>query len=510
MTSELWTAAVAAPALRPYQVEADAQVKAAWAAGHRAPLLCLPTGAGKTVNIAALAAWEIAERGATPGAVVIAVPRRELVGQTVAKLRAEGLTPGVVCASMDAEAGRDAAVQVCSVDTLHSRVQRGGALRMPPPRVLVLDEAHLTITARKVALVEALRPARILGCTATPVRKDGRALGLLFDVLLEPATVASLTAEQWLVPVRAWSWPPPDLSGVRIDTTTKDYRLDELAAVVNRPKLLGDIVEHWCRLGSERQTVAFTVDIKHAIALAEEFRRVGVAAESLSAETPLAERQAILARFRTGAVRVVCNCFVLAYGFDLPEIACVILARPTQSVMLYMQMTGRALRPAPGKTDCLVLDHAGTVHRHGFITDARVWTLEGRTGLVENATHTREPKGATVCPNCAAIFTASPTCPECGHQLRPTGRLVPTREGSLVELGAGATPEAIDRRAFYAELRGLTAQRGYKPGFAKAKFRERFNAWPPWSWDTDPPVPPSLTTEHWVLARQIAWRKAGR
>jgi superfamily II DNA or RNA helicase len=347
-----------------------------------------------------------------------------------------------------------------------------------------------------------------VGVTATPTRKDGRALGVLYDVLLEPATVASLTAERHLVPVRYWSWPTADLVGVRIDRRTRDYDVADLAVAVNQPKLLGDIVAHWLAHAATRRTIAFTVDIKHAVALAEAFRCQGVAAEHVSALTPLPEREATLARFRSGATRVVCNCFVLAYGFDLPPVSCVVLGRPTRSLMLYLQMVGRALRPAPGKQDCLVLDHAGAVHRHGFIADERSWTLEGDTALVPSPTRPKPDRAAKTCPECHAVWIDGQACPECGYLLRPKGRLVDTLEGDLVEIGV-RTPEEIDRQGFYLELRGYAAAHGFKPGWAAHVFREKFGAFPPWAWNREPARDVSFATLGWIQSRFIAWRKSG-
>jgi superfamily II DNA or RNA helicase len=505
----LWTpAGLPRPVLRPYQVAAVEQVFAAWQAGRHAPLLMLPTGAGKTVIVVEIIRL-VVEVVAAAACVLVLVPRRELVGQTVEKLAAVGIAPGVICAAMDPEAGLQAPVQVASVDTLHARVQRLDRLTLPVPELVVVDEAHLSITKRKVELVEALGAKRLLGLTATPTRKDGRALAVLYDELLAPATVAELTTAGHLVRARYWSWPTPDLGGVRIDSKTKDYRLDDLAVVVNRPKLLADVVTTWLKHAGDRRTVVFTVDIKHAVAMAEAFRREGVAAEHLSAETPLPEREAILTRFRAGDVQVVSNCFVLAYGFDLPAVSAVVLARPTRSLMLYLQMVGRALRPAPGKLDCLVLDHAGAVHRHGFIDEERTWTLDGRTALVASAGHVRAPRDAKECPECAAVWLDGPTCPECGYTLRPRGRLVPTLDGELVELAAAAAArEAEDRRRVHAEFLGFARERGYRPGFAYFKYLERYAEEPPRAWRYDPPQPPSGATRGWIRSRWIAQRKA--
>src|SRR5439155_10317479 len=162
-----------------------------------------------------------------------------------------------------------------------------------------------------------------------------------------------------------------------------------------------------------------------AVALAEAFRRVDVAAEHVDAGTPAPERQATFARFAAGETQVLANCFLAAYGFDLPALSCVVLARPTKSLMLFLQMLGRGLRIAPGKRDCLVLDHAGGVHAHGFASDPRAWTLHGTHALEPSPTRARPERRAKECPECHAIWTGSPACPECGYVLRPAGRMVP-------------------------------------------------------------------------------------
>src|SRR5439155_23738254 len=211
-----------------------------------------------------------------------------------------------------------------------------------------------------------------------------------------------------------------------------------------------------------------------AVALADAFRRVGVAAEHVDAGTPADVRQATFARFAAGETQVLTNCFLAAYGFDLPVLSSVVLARPTRSLMLFLQMLGRGLRISPDKRDCLVLDHAGCVHRHGFATDERLWTLDGRMALEPSPTRAKPERQAKECPACHAVWIGSATCPECGYMLRPAGRMVPTLDGNLVEIGAGEEPDVQARALFYAELRGFAAERGYKPGWAAHKYRERF------------------------------------
>lgn len=495
----------AAPVLRDYQTAALDRLAAAFAAGRRSPLLVAPTGSGKTVIAAELIRREVSEGRRT----LFLAPRRELVHQTCDKLDALGVGYGVLLAG-DGRVNHYAPVQVASVDTLLSRMVRRSRLALPPFDLVLVDEAHLGITAARRALLDLWPDARRIGLTATPTRKDGRALGILYDALLEVATPAELTAAGHLVPARYFSVSEPDLE--RVHVRAGDYVPSELDRVMNRPALLGDVVGHWLAHAGDRRTVVFATSIQHSVALASEFTRRGVAAEHVDAGTPAADRAAIFQRFRTGGCQVLSNCFLASYGFDLPELGCVVMARPTRSLMLYLQMLGRGLRPADGKRDCLVLDHAGNVHRHGFATDERLWTLDGDLALVgpERADARSEPLEAKrlTCPDCQCVFTGSRTCPECGYYFAPRGRRIETLDGELVEIGAHASEETRDRMQFFLELRGFAAEKDFKPGWAAHKFRELFNEFPPWGWNDLPAAVPSITTRRWIQSRYIAWRKS--
>ena len=497
---------VVIPLLRPYQHAAIEQLHAALVAGSRAPLIVLPTGAGKTV-IAAELMRRAVERGER---ALFLAPRRELVMQASLALTAAGLEHGVILANAAPQAGLYAAVQVASVDTLLARYVRRQRLALLEPQLVIVDEAHLSITKIRAALLNSWPAALRVGLTATPTRKDGRALGVLYDALLEPQTVAQLTADSYLVPARYFSLSEPDLERVRC--IAGDYHLGELEQVVNQPELVGDVVVHWLKHAPGRRTVVFAASIRHSVALYEEFLRAGVAAEHVDADTPRVLRDATFERFRNGETQVLTNCFLASYGFDLPELSCVVLARPTRSLMLYLQMIGRGLRRAEGKCDCLVLDHSGAVHRHGFAHDERLWTLEGERALVERektASERRETKQLT-CPECACVFAGTRLCPGCGYFFARRGKEIRTIEGELVEIGAHLAPEDQDRLAFYAELLGMVRERGWKPGWAAHKYRERFGDWPPRSFERTPVAQPGLETRRWVKSRTIAWLKSRR
>jgi DNA repair protein RadD len=496
-------ASLARPVLRPYQHEAIRLVDDALARGCRAPLLCLATGSGKTVIAA-----EIIRRAVSRGErTLFLAPRRELIWQTSAKLRDVGVEHGLLLAGAEHREDRDAAVQVASIDTVLARAVRRDTLQLPDVGVVIVDEAHLSVTKARHELLHRWPDAVRIGLTATPTRRDGRALGLLYDALLEPITVADLTAAGFLVRARYFSLSEPDLRGVRL--IAGDYHQGELDAAVNQPKLVGDVVQHWLTHANDRRTVVFASSIAHSVALCEAFCRAGVAAEHVDASTPREVRDEMFVRFRQGRTQVLCNCFLASYGFDLPDLSCVVLARPTKSLMLYLQMLGRGLRPAPGKSDCLVLDHAGAVHQHGFATDARLWTLDGHDALepapARAGTAPVEGEGQVDCPTCHAVFAQTRICPECGHVLRRAGRAVETRDGTLVEIGEGREPDEQDRMVFYLELRGYAEEHGFRAGWAAHKYRERHATFPPWLWNQLTSLMPTTATRRWVHGRQMAW-----
>ncbi len=489
--------------LRPYQLETIAAFDRAIADGARAPLLVLPTGAGKTVIAGEIIRRAVARRLR----VLFLAPRRELVTQASTKLHEARVDHGVVMAGARHLQRMYEPVQVASIDTLVSRLKDTRPLVLPSFDVVVVDEAHLTVTEIRKRLLDTWPGALRIGLTATPSRKDGRALGALYDLLIEPTTTAELTVNGFLVPARYYSISKPDLS--RVQVRAGDYANAELSDVMNKPKLVGDVVETWLARAGARRTVVFCCSIPHSIALCEAFQRVGVAAEHVDANTPGGEREEIFTRFRSGQTQVLTNCSLASYGFDLPELSCVVLARPTNSLVLYLQMVGRGLRIANGKTDCIVLDHGGCVHEHGFAADERSWTLAGDHALAGRTSQQHEAGDAKPvdCPECFAVFSQARTCPECGWTLKPAAKDVKTLHGQLIEIGHHVAVAENEMR-FFRELRGHAELRGWKKGAAARMFKDKTGQWPPWDWNRLEPLAPSIGTQRWLQSRVIAFVSA--
>ncbi len=183
-----------------------------------------------------------------------------------------------------------------------------------------------------------------------------------------------LIEQKHLVRTRVFAPVKPDLRGV--ETRTGDYVESQLAERMDRINLVGDIVSHWHQYGERRKTVCFAVNVQHSLHIRDEFIKSGVRAAHVDGRMPKPERDAVLARLASGEFELITNCMVLTEGWDMPEVSCCILARPTKKMGLYRQMVGRVLRPAPGKLNAIVLDHSGAVFRHGFVEDRVEWTLD--------------------------------------------------------------------------------------------------------------------------------------
>jgi superfamily II DNA or RNA helicase len=344
--------------LRPYQMEAVAAVLREWEAGHRSTLLAMATGCGKTeVFLAVLQREHEARR---LGRALIIAHREELVDQPADRIARHfpGLGPvGIVQAGRNAP---DARVVIATVQTLSRRARLDRVLRAGPVTHLVIDEAHHAAAPSYMRLVEALReraPAlRVLGTTATPRGGSGsRGLHRVFETVAFRFGIVEGIAAGALVPFRAFGVTlPVSFAGVRI--VAGDYEEQEAGEVLSARNALDLIITTWQKEGAPRPTLAFTASVRQAHALATAFQDAGIEARAVDGTTPAEDRASILRAFTGGEVRVLANCAVYTEGVDLPDASCLVMARPTRSDSAYLQMAGRVLRPAPGKTDALLLD----------------------------------------------------------------------------------------------------------------------------------------------------------
>lgn len=378
-------------AFRGYQSRAIDSARTKLAASIRRIILNAPTGAGKTVIATGIIHLALA-RGKR---ILFVAHRRELIDQCCEKLEAGGITDYGVIMAGSKRIRPDAPVQVASIQTLVRR-------QLPPADLIIIDEAHRAVSRSYLNVTANYPRAAVIGLSATPERLDGKGLDQLFDDMVVVETVPNLIEQGFLVRPVGYEGPRPDLSGVR--TRRGDYDESELAEAMDRPKLVGDIVRNWKRLASGRKTVAFAASVEHARHIAKEFWAAGVPAAAIDGGMRREARESVLADWRGGQLQVVANCMILTEGFDFPELSCAILARPTKSESLYLQMAGRIMRTAPGKSDAVILDHGGCWAMHGGPHIAREWSLEGAS-----ARSNAEAPEVLKCPSCDFLHDPNPT-----------------------------------------------------------------------------------------------------
>jgi superfamily II DNA or RNA helicase len=504
-------AIVKASGLRPYQSDVIARIDAEIVAGRRRILMVAATGAGKTIVAGAV----IADNASRQKHVLFLAHRRELIQQTSAKLHAAGVDHGIVQAGFPTRPCER--VQIASISTLHARAVRSNRMDLPPADLVVVDEAHHCRAQTYRKLMAAYPSAVILGMTATPCRGDGRGLGNAFDVIVECPPIAELIASGFLVPTRVYAPTRPDLSGVHVERG--DYVERELATRMNEQKLVGDVVCHWHRLAERRRTVVFATGVAHSVHLRDEFRASGVWAEHIDGSTPVEQRDAILARLAEGTVEVVTNAMVLTEGWDQPHVSCLVLARPTKHMGLYRQMVGRVLRPALGKVDALILDHAGAIFEHGFVEEPVIWTL-AEDRRADNPVHKsrglhRAPALAT-CPECSAVRLEGRPCTACGWRPQSKAAAVDVVDGELGHVdrqrrAERTTPTASEKDRWHGGLWFIANERARARafntrGWVYHKFVEKFGHKPPWGQPM--PAEPGAEIRAWVRSRDIAFARA--
>lgn len=462
--------------LRPYQSQAIAEARDALRV-HRRVLIVAPTGAGKT-TIAADIIRRAVERG---GVVWFLAHRKELIDQASARLDQFGIAHGVIMAQHWRDRPHER-VQVASVQTL---VNRDVDIR---PSLIIIDEAHRATANSYQTVIENAGKPRVIGLTATPIRGDGKGLGTMFDAMVQCPPIRQLMADGYLVPALAYAGKRVDLSGVEVRGS--DYDPTQLNDAMNKPHLIGDAVSEWRRLAAGRPTMVFAAGVKHSKTLVEAFLAAGVAAAHLDGETPKQEREVILKRLANGRLTVVSNAMVLTEGVDVPVVSCVVLARPTKSKGLYLQMAGRGLRTAPGKADCLILDHGNCTMEHGLVDRDQNWQL------TDDATRKRSKQVSyaetfKVCPDCGKVAELqSEVCP-CGYRFAARAKQKPLKvyNGVLEEVTEQRVREYTEaqRKAKYFRLLheqhtgtkkdGSPFSKGYAFVKYEAMFKMRPESW---------------------------------
>ena len=422
-----------------------ADVNQAWNQGAQNVVGRADTGFGKTVCLG-----QLVEQN--QGAACVMAHRQELVGQISLMLARYGIRHNLIAADATvrqiaaahvAEVGAcyyqpGAPVAVAGVDTLVRR-------EVPPQwaaqvSLVVPDEAHHVVRGNKWADAMALFPtARGFLPTATPARADGKGLGRhadgLADAMVQAPPMRWLIDQGFLTDYRIIC-RDSDLSMVGEEVSASgDWSPAKLKNAAAKSRIVGDLVTNYLQFARGLLNIAFTTDTETAAKTALAYRAAGVRAECLTGKTHDHLRRDMLRRFAKRELDVIVAVDIVSEGFDLPAIECVQFARPTESLGLYMQQFGRALRPLPGKGRALIIDHVGNVLRHFPPDRPRVWTLDRREGR-GIARKADDAIPYRVCVACFEPYEAIyRECPHCGYYAAPASRSGPKHvDGDLGEM----------------------------------------------------------------------------
>lgn len=457
---------------------------------------------GKTVVAA-----QIAKRAVAKGKhVLFLAHRRELIKQAEEKLITFGVDPGVIMAGEDIQL--DYEVQVASIDTLRARALKTDRMQLPHADLLVIDEMHRSLAPTYVRLINEYSNAVVIGLTATPVRGDGKGLGHIYDCMVELPSVSKLTEQGFLVPARYFAPTIPDLTGIKV--VRGDYDQRQLSEAMDKRRPVGDVIENWGRICPDRKTIVFASGVKHSIHLRDEFVRAGISAVHIDGEMQRHDRDDAIDGLRSGKYQVVTNFGVLTEGFDMPELSCCVLVRPTKNPGLYLQMAGRVLRPFEGKDDTIIIDHSGNVYAHGHVADEREWSLDIDEPYIHDKKKA-EIKAAKqiTCVQCAHIYSGQRQCPHCGHIPQMKGQALETRHAVLTEVKDGPAQKKqytmFEKQEWYSMLRGYAVGHGKSDGWVAHTYKSKFGVWPRGM--SDDGVNPSLEVLGFIRHRNIAYAK---
>lgn len=405
------------PQLRPYQESLVADLRADIAKFGNV-IACMPPGAGKTVTAKFILGSYVnrPKRPDESGFAAFMVHRRGLVENASDSFAQEPVLPhGLIMSGCDTN--YSAAIQVASIDTKNSWYLNGKSYDSKYTYdFLVFDEIHSHVSKFRTFLAAhnakreelGLRKPFVLGLSATPQHQE---LNQIFKKIVNGPSPSWLIENGFLSPFRYFQGTKGNL-GLLVKSGD-EYTADSVAAAMQG--LAGDLVRDWKKLAENRATVGFFPRRSQAQEAMFLLRENGIDAHYVDGETEDEERRALFQHLNEGRIQYLCNVGVIERGTDIPRVGCVQLCTAIGSVVRYRQMVGRGSRVHPDVSDCIVLDHANNVRKHGFFEDDIDWTLEWG----ERPAKTHEPRATVECPQCGCVYRGG-KCKACGYE--PTAR----------------------------------------------------------------------------------------
>jgi len=386
--------------LRDYQENIIKGARQALGAGCIAPLIVAPTGSGKT-HIFSYIAKKAAEKDKN---VLIIVHRKEILEQTKKSLYKLGVVSGQIISGRDMTKDN---IQVAMVGTVVNRLHK-----IEKPDLIIVDECHHSPSQTWMKILNNYSTTPRLGFTATPERLDGVGLGDIYDNMILGPSTAELVDRGFLAyPILK---TPEKEKIQKYHVKGKDFDKDEQFEHMSKREIVGDVIDHYRKYFDGLPAVCFCVNIEHCLNMEREFSAAGIKAAVVHGKMKKSERDRAIKGLSDGSVEILLSCDVISEGVDIPVLAGTIHLRKTQSLSLWLQQVGRALRIHPGKENAIILDHAGNYYIHGHPLKEQNWSLDSKKRKAKDA----EPN-IERCPECYSVWPGKPrVCPECNYKFK--------------------------------------------------------------------------------------------
>lgn len=348
--------------------------------------------------------------------VMFLIHRKEVLDQAVKTFRNQGVNPDLLTAGM--------------VQTLTRRVDK-----LPIPNVILVDEAHHALAKSYQRILKQFPKAIVLLFTATPHRTGRMQLDQIADDIIVGQSIHELTDKGFLAPFRYFQ-PPNDFNSKLLKrSSTGDFTNESMQQAMST-KIFGHIVKQYKRIADGMQAVVYTYSIDSAVEIARKFNSEGISAIEVDGTTSKEKRDLAVRKFREQEIKILVNVNLFTEGVDLPNVDCVIMARPTASLALYLQFSMRCLNPRPGKT-AIIIDHANNFKQFGYPDDDRDWKKAIKSGRQKSKSLLKDPGLSIVtCDYCFAVVKASEVkdgkCPICGKPIK-VHKAKPVSDVDLVE-----------------------------------------------------------------------------
>lgn len=360
--------------LRPYQNDNKERIYEVWK-GKSSVMLQMPTGTGKTRLFSSIIKdiRSYSVKHELKLSCLIMVHRMELIDQIVETLKKHyDLESGIIQAGFRQKP--ELWLQVASVQTLSRRLEKWTEKAFD---FIIVDEAHHVPADSYLKIINAFHDAKLLGVTATPYRLSGEGFTDIFDELIVSPSVKEFIDMGVLSKYDYYSVRPNSEIQRELDGIKKfqagEYTEAEMTRVCDNNHIRAQVVETYQKYAAGKKGIIYTINKEHNYNLCEDFKEHGINAVAIDSSTPSEIRKQYIEDFKNGLIDIICNVNIFSEGFDCPDIEFVQLARPTQSLSMFLQQVGRGLRISEGKEKCLFLDNVGLYNKFGFPSSKRKW-----------------------------------------------------------------------------------------------------------------------------------------